>query len=71
VKYTSPDGPGMQEFFFSVNKEGEKWAKNLSNIRQFLPFSSIIDNGGVVCWSTKHHSEGYLIPNEIKWQSGQ
>jgi len=70
VNYESPDGSGEMDFFFVQHEIAERWAKNLSNIRQYLPYSSVIDDGGVTCWSTRMTDEGFMEPDGKIWQSG-
>jgi hypothetical protein len=71
VEFCSPEGSSDRDFIFTQDQVGEKWAKKLSNIRQSLPYSSVIDDGGVTLWSVKLSDDAFIVPDKKLWQSGQ
>jgi hypothetical protein len=68
VKWDQPTGRGNKTFVFNDNEVGEKWGKRLSDIRQSLPFSSIIDK--VKIYDSVDDELGFSTQNELIWESG-
>lgn len=69
VSYTNPDGQFEDEIILQT--DDLYYAKNLSRIRQDLPFSSVIDDGGVSVFKCEELRSGVFIKKELIWRSGE
>ena len=69
VKYNQPAGNATKTFVFADNAKGEVWARNLSKIRDSLPFSSIIEK--VKLYDSIYDEVGFDTQHEVIWESGQ